>query len=624
MKFLKIFLLTLFFFGLALSKEEEKHPWEIQIQGNSFFSTYQLEEELIMPEEFGNMDTTKQNFIMRLSEEELVGVYYASGFFSMSVQTEITRDSSDEDSPVKRIFTFHINEGERYRFNDLKTIVDSPEDELPIDTAKLNSNRNGLYDQAKISAKLQDISNIYQGEGYLHSTISYIERIDTLSHFVNVDIYISPGKQVRMGGITSQTARSGDRNSPGLTDTAWLSGLWRIPKGEVLNGKQSAAFKSKLFSTQLFTQVKMQDSLREDGLSNIQLYVQERVPGEMRYGIFYEQLYGFGASASAKHKNFFGRFHEFGAGALVAQHKQEASLVYAHPLLFGTSIQFIPTAIRFENTLSFNHEKISPPAYPDSTEERYEIINRANLTFGFSQNIRFRGTFDTRFVDKNGDKLFKMKLESALTFDYTDDFFNPQKGIRIMPTVGIGTNFQRHAGDFEMIGNPYTYGELTTSLYFPIFRPLFGALSGSCGKFFNKTIEDDARVFYQGGSRTVRGYRFRSIYASYNSTDEDGEEIINTALTPIYLRLNAELRLNIPMKVLRNWQVVQFFDWTHAMDRDDSLYEDSERAAWGLGLRYRWQFLTFRLDYTFKKYFDDFSPEAFELGRISFDLSQAF
>jgi hypothetical protein len=72
-----------------------------------------------------------------------------------------------------------------------------------------------------------------------------------------------------------------------------------------------------------------------------------------------------------------------------------------------------------------------------------------------------------------------------------------------------------------MIGNPYTYAEATTNLYFPLFWTFYGALSGSCGRFFNEAIEDDARVFYQGGTRSVRGYRFRSIYASYTSTETD-------------------------------------------------------------------------------------------------------
>ena len=482
---------------------------------------------------------------------------------------------------------------------------------------------------------MQTIMDVYRQEGFLHTQVSSVEMVDTVNKKIYVEINVRPGAKVIMGNIRSTTARvqdrsnRGEKSEEGLSDTAWLSSLWRIPKGETIDGKQYNSFKNKLFSTQLFTQIRLEDSLRTDGLSDVHLNVTERVPGDARYGFFFEEIYGFGAQAYARHKNFFGRFNEFSTNFQIAQHKQEISAGYANPLLFGTSFTMIPTAIRFEDRLTFNHEKINPPAYPDSIEERYEVINRGDLTFGITQHIRFRGTFDTRYVDKNDERLFKLKTEVALTFDYTDDYFNPTKGIRFAPTTGVGTNLKGGLDSPHMIGNPYTYAEATTNLYFPLFWTFYGALSGSCGRFFNEAIEDDARVFYQGGSRSVRGYRFRSIYASYTSTETDKngkeKEVINTGLTPQYLRLNQEIRWTIPVRSWRKWQIVQFFDWAKVTDADDGLYEEEEDASFGFGLRYRWQFLTFRLDYAFKKKFQDMSlSEPFAWGRFAFDLSHTF
>ena len=137
-------------------------------------------------------------------------------------------------------------------------------------------------------------------------------------------------------------------------------------------------------------------------------------------------------------------------------------------------------------------------------------------------------------------------------------------------------------------------------------------------------MEDDARIFYQGGSRTVRGYRFRSIYPSYTSTDEEGEEVIHTGLTPQYLRFNVELRINSPFEAIKNWQLVEFYDWTHVSDKNSGLYSGKTNAAFGTGIRYKWEFLTLRLDYTFKKDFSNWGMESFSFQRINFDLSQAF
>ena len=164
----------------------------------------------------------------------------------------------------------------------------------------------------------------------------------------------------------------------------------------------------------------------------------------------------------------------------------------------------------------------------------------------------------------------------------------------------MGLNLTASLDNPTMIGNPYTYSEGTVNLYHPLFWTFYGAVSGSVGKFFDSALEDDARVFYQGGSRSVRGYRFRSIYASYTDTvtakDGTQKERINTGLTPFYYRFNQELRWKIPIKSWSRWQIVQFFDWAKVMDEESSLYIEESDASFGLGIRYHWQFLTFRLD----------------------------
>lgn len=623
--------------GICLAEEGVKHPWYMEFRGNNVFSKFQIEEQIDIPDEFGQLDTTKQDFLMRLSIENLKALYYSRGYFSLEMSLDIRREYIAQDS-VQRGYIIFINEGVRYQFGGAK-IIAPDSNAIEIKASDLETSQDHYYSQDDISKDMQTIIDVYRKEGFLHAQVTSIEMLDTANKKIYVELKVNPGAKVIMGNIRSTTARVQDRGKrsdtpeEGLTDTAWLSSLWRIPKGETIDGKQYNSFKNKLFSTQLFTQIRLEDSLRTDGLSDVHLNVTERIPGDARYGFFYEEIYGFGAQAYAKHKNFFGRFNEFSTNFQIAQNKQEVSAGYANPLLFGTSFPMIPTAIRFEDRLTFNHEKIPPPAYPDSMEERYEVINRGDLTFGITQHIRFRGTFDTRYVNKNDLRLFKLKSEVALTFDFTDDYFNPTKGIRFAPTTGIGTNLTGSLDSPRMIGHPYTYAEATTNLYFPLFWTFYGALSGSCGRFFNEAIEDDARVFYQGGTRSVRGYRFRSIFASYTNTetttDKDGneveKEVINTGLTPQYVRFNQEIRWTIPVKSWRKWQIVQFFDWAKITDADADLYEEEEDASFGFGLRYRWQFLTFRLDYAFKKHFDDMSlSEPFALGRFAFDLSHTF
>jgi outer membrane protein assembly factor BamA len=631
----KILAFLFLFSAFVLAEEVEKNPWYVTFEGNAVFSNFQLTEQLEIPDEFGNLDTTKQDFMMGLAVENIRALYYSQGFFSLDMKLEIKREV-DEENKRKRGYAIYLREGERYRFGGTNIIVPDSS-KIEISEKQLRTNKTDrIFSQDDIAEDIQFIQQTYRKAGYLHTYVMPGELIDTTNKVIIVEIIVNPGAIVTMGNMISTTQKASDKGrkeqEAGLSDTAWLSSLWKTPKGEIIDGNKYNSFKSKLLSTQLFTQIKLTDSLRADGLSDVHLDVVERIPGEARYGLFFEEMYGFGALAYAKHKNFFGTFNDFSTTFQIAQNKQEISLGYANPLLFGTSFSFIPTAIRFEDRLSFNHEKIAPPAYPDSIEERYEIINRGDLTFGITDHIRFRGTLDTRFVNKNDKDMYKVKGEIALTFDYTDDYFNPTKGVRFAPTVGAGTNLNADLEKLTMIGNPYTYGEATVNLYHPLFWTFYGALSGSVGRFFEKALEDDARVFYQGGTRSVRGYRFRSIFASYESyttsTDDEGNEvidtIINTGLTPMYLRINEEIRWTFPWKNWKHWQIVQFYDWTRVMDNEKDLYKEKTKEALGLGVRYRWQFLTFRLDYAFKKNLSHWNMENFAWGRVAFGRSQTF
>ena len=89
----------LLFVAVFCFAEEDKHPWYINIEGNKAFSSYQLEEQLDVPEEFGRMDTTKQDFMMRLSLENIKALYYSRGYYSLDLSMESTATSFRRTAP---------------------------------------------------------------------------------------------------------------------------------------------------------------------------------------------------------------------------------------------------------------------------------------------------------------------------------------------------------------------------------------------------------------------------------------------------------------------------------------------------------------------------------------------
>jgi outer membrane protein assembly factor BamA len=602
-------------------------PWKLQISGAKVYSEKFLIEQLDLPEEMNLISSERRNFIIKLAKVNLDDFYHNNGYFSVNISLSLREELVD--SVVVENYLFSTYEGEKYNFGYANMELVECSDTL-IGTDKFSVAKGLPYDPEHINNDQKAIRDVYQRKGYLHISIEHREIIDTTGKKVNVYYRVIPGVQVIMGNFKSAAFRSGllpGQTEPerGLSDTAWLNKLWEIKRDSIVDERYYFSFRSKLFSTQLFSQVRLEDTLQANGLSDITLTVYERVPGEANYSFFFEQLYGFGVSLSSMHRNISGSFHEVGLGAMLAENRQELSFNYAHPLLFGTSIKWIPTAIRLEEKIFFNHEKLPDPIDPDVLVERWEMVNRASLRFGLSNSAYYsiysRNMLDFRFLRLYGEDYFKIKGELGLTFDITDNSYDPIKGIRFAPSVGAGGELDNESFKNFSFEHGFFYTDISTFVYVPLLKYLLSAFAFSYGNVFNNAAKDDAETFYQGGGRTLRGYRFRSVFPHKLEMQNDTLKTVG-GRSPQYFRINEELRVIPPFSVLRNFQVVQFLDWVRITDSDESFSRAQEMSV-GLGLRYKWQFLTFRLDYAMKTEFDDFKPDRFKFSHIVFDLSQA-
>ncbi len=83
----------LFFSSLAFADNDDKNPWSVNISGNKIFSKFQLNEQLDIPDEFGQLDTIKQDFLMRLSSENVRALYYSRGYYSLDLKLVIQRET---------------------------------------------------------------------------------------------------------------------------------------------------------------------------------------------------------------------------------------------------------------------------------------------------------------------------------------------------------------------------------------------------------------------------------------------------------------------------------------------------------------------------------------------------
>ena len=140
----KLISLLLLFFVFAQADENVKHPWYTDFYGNQLFSKFVLDEQLDIPEEFGQLDTTKQDFMMLLSSENIKSLYYSRGYFSLEMKMDIKREYYSLDS-MQRGYLFTIKEGDRYKFNGV-TIKGSTKEDVEIKETSLNTNQNRYFE----------------------------------------------------------------------------------------------------------------------------------------------------------------------------------------------------------------------------------------------------------------------------------------------------------------------------------------------------------------------------------------------------------------------------------------------------------------------------------------------
>ncbi len=579
----------------------------IDFFGNKYFSQPELLEQLGLPDGFDQLDETKQIVLLRLAAFNLGILYENEGFFTNKIEFQ------PGNLPSNR-FSYQIIEGPKFRYAsiDIINLAGSQDD---LTEVVLNSKVSGYFNGEVLTQDLDEIIFQFKEQGYLHVRSYQSIELDTSSALVYVQFEVDLGPQLKMGQLFLNSKRKrieGTSDRRGQTRQSYLRSLWGIQSNNVIEGQSWDEYRNKLLATGLYSSVQLKDSvsLINPGRHDVYVNLVERVPGQYSSRLFYEDLMGLGVSVGVKHKNIQGEMHEVSLNTTYAQNREQVTLGYGHPLFFGTGV-------RFDNRVTFRHDSLPDPTETEG-DERFEAINKGTFSKRFNNNLRAIGLIDLRYVDKYNEPtaIVKLKFEPSIQLNFTNKLTDPTRGSRFRFAIGNGGAFKAN--------ERYNYLKIESGYYYPLGSQLFWAGAIDWGKFLTTGDPDDAKLFYQGGFRSVRGYDARSIAPSKDSTyvlNGVTEQDTLFGPSPQFLRLSNELRYNT--KTFPSLQIVQFTDWAFINDLS-SQYTSQKSMAMGLGARYQVSLLTFRLDYTFKKnFFRPFALETLELGRISFDLSQA-
>lgn len=543
-----------------------------------------IEKLVDVPDSLARMEHREQEWWLQSAQAAVVSASRAAGRMEAACRVEfLMLDSARNEAKV----LISYEEGPVYHFAAplLRFADDSgpgtpPPRALPI--------RGGdVYSQERVSEHLQAVVEFYRRRGWLDASATPAVRADTSEDSMHLVVDVSVGRVAVFGGFSVSF------DGKALTDTGFLRDLWGVEEGDTLRSEALAKFNRKMYRTRLFSSVRIDRRPMEDDSSRtrVSLVLKERKPGVVEGAVSWEPTFGWGLEGVVRHRNAFGRFHEFSVTGNVAEREQHLRGGYATPLLFGT-----PISLDYGLTAK---QQSAGLVDPDPVRE-FSLSNEGTFSYPPTDWASLSLTLNTERLTKYYEMapsqvLYQYAVILGGVLDFRDEPFDPISGWTLRGVLGNGGQF-----GFD---STYTWVQSQGKAWVPLFWRFLSATALEGGMFLNSTTVDGAGIFWQGGGRSVRSYKYNEAKV----VPAEGE-----ALRPRYLRASAELRMNLPWNV----QLVEFQDWARLWNEGEEPDLDAISKAWigyGFGLRYRISLLSLRLDYS--------------LGRGSerwaFDLAQA-
>ena len=536
-------LLFVVFLLFCLSSPALAASISLDIKGEEAFGEYALRDAL--PEEPETLTNDEVTFWADDASYELEQFYEQRGYFAVEVKSGTERPDPDKKNWN---VTLTVTEGPRYRFGAVRIVLDG--DSTKADTVApgdltLRAERGEFYREDDVVRDVRDLTRFYGNAGFVRAETRQKTVLRDSAAEVDVDYLITRGQPVVFDTLRVSVRRTGNDSLEGLTRVGILTSLVPYQRGDTVRVDQSDEIIEKLQSTGQYNSVRLDDSLSPSGGGSIlTLDVEEKVPGHATASVFYETQYGFGVAATAQHSNIAGSLKELRAGAGFAQNKQNASLGFGSPLLFGM-------LLRFDDDVSVEWYQDNLPDAPFFGGD-LRVANVASLSRNVYSWLRLLGGAEVEYksqvvADSTGalsrESGGLLNFTATSFFSFLDQALNPAKGVRFAVTLGNGGPIYED-GSVQVFSERHNWVEWQSAYYYylPALKQFKTALRLDAGRFFG-TAGQNADRFFLGGPRSVRSYGFHQLCPDAPAPAEGSCPLTETPLEPAYYLVSAELRL---------------------------------------------------------------------------------
>lgn len=578
--------------------------------------------------------------------------YRDNGFFFVSVKSSY---KLNEDKKTAEL-TFQIDEGDRFKINSYRYFgIDSTQigQWLYLKIIKERKiTENSFFQKDKIEADGNRIVNELRNFGFMLAEIERITAtVDTLNKYVDVSLNIKPGRyftvsevRIEKGGIAKDAV-----------EDELIYKLVGIRENDKYSHAKNLEGQLRLYRTGLFTSALVSGVIAETTHSSVPINISVDITRMNELGpelIVNNQTnrFNIGLGINYTRKNFFGNARKFVIeGTVVSQdifNINYKDVFGKNGLKDTTVLGLAGINLSIEQPYLFYKDIKGKLDFFASAEQqkfyryytagsklsflfelpKFVFFNNYSLYLGYeSENINFKPQLPFDYIkgilitsgfpispEDTTEAILKSESESFLNHSNTilgvDLFANHANEI-FYPTGGYNFQFSfEYTGLLPYIKNIFSeqkdkniqyYKALAgITVYTNPWKPSPGAVAykfkfGYIQKIAGEKSVSQNKLFYSGGSNSIRGWRARGLGPVFTFIDNEGKLV---TITEIGGRVLLEGSIESRNILFGDFGSAIFIDFGNTWKNLNDVSFKSTALTFGFGLRYYTSFAPVRLD----------------------------
>jgi outer membrane protein insertion porin family len=306
---------------------------QINIIGNEQFSDGELRGEMVTKQarltSFLSSNTSYDPDRLAFDQQKLRQFYLTQGYADfrvVSAVAELTPDRRDF------IITYVVEEGERYKFGDVKVNSELRDFDSEALSTRLPMKSGDFYNAQMVEDTVEQLTDTAGAFGYAFADVSprFSRNKETLT--MDVEFIIRDAPRVYVERI--------DVNGNTLTQDKVIRREFRLAEGDAFNSLAVARTTARINSLGYFQEnfeVTQVDGSAPDRII-LEANVEEQPTGQLQLSAGFSSIENFILSGSVQQRNFRGRGQTLGLSVNYSRFSRSAQASFTEPYLFDRQI----------------------------------------------------------------------------------------------------------------------------------------------------------------------------------------------------------------------------------------------------------------------------------------------